>query len=644
MKNIRKKIPSRILALLLVLVLFLAPAVRALTVEQARELLTEYYVDEIPDQVLAQDTVKGIIDALGDPYTAYMDPEEYAAFLASMEDEEIVGIGVTVSQDDSGLLISGILSDSPAEEAGLTVGDIIIEVDGQSTAGQDANIVAGWIRGEEGTQVTITVLHSDGSEEDYTLTRRSVVIPATVSELLDGHIGYFLCETFGEDTPGHFLEGMDAYTDQADDWIVDLRTNGGGSLSAAVTSLGYFLGEGDIVYLRDGNGSYMRYVSTESSQTMYPVIVLTSQWTASASEIYAAAIRDADDGLVIGSRTYGKGVAQLLLDQTTLPDYFSDGSALKVTAYRYFSVNGNTADKIGVIPHLLVSDENAENIAMLLCATVTGGENKGILRLHLGGRRWYINPDEATSGELRPAFTELLEALPPDAELYLGEGYNNWSQITVCEAAEQFGLDYSPRVFSDVADSLYQTEIDTLSTYRILKGCGDGLFHPDDTLTRAELCALLAQVMNYTSSTNESVFSDVPADAWYAPYVNTMQEMGLVKGCGDGQFHPLDVIDHEQLITIMARLADKLNLVFYENDKTGPDENTLADASLSAYSDWAKDSVWLLGKSQHNLLGGEINLLFEPVDELDPSAGTQREEAAALVYSLLSYTGILPVS
>ncbi|NCC57796.1 MAG: S-layer homology domain-containing protein, partial [Synergistales bacterium] len=177
----------------------------------------------------------------------------------------------------------------------------------------------------------------------------------------------------------------------------------------------------------------------------------------------------------------------------------------------------------------------------------------------------------------------------------------------------------------------------------IVKGCGDGLFHPGQTMTRAELCALLAQAMNCAPVTGKSAFADVPEHAWYAPYVNALWEMGLVEGCGDGQFHPLDMIDHEQFITVVARLAARLNMNFYELCQEGPVEDTLADESLAAYSDWAKSSAWLLGKSQLNLFGGEINLLFAPVSELDPTAATLREEAAALLYAVLSYTGILAV-
>lgn len=641
MEKFRKKAFSRTAALLLTLILLLVPAAQALTVEQARELLTEYYVDEIPDQVLNQPTVEDIVLALGDPYTQYMTAEEYSEFTASMQDEVVVGIGVSLMADEAGLRAAGVFSGSSAAEAGLQAGDIITAVDGKSTAGEIIDMAAGWIRGEEGTQVTVTVLHADGTEQDYTLTRKRVVIPATTSEEVDDHICYIVCDTFGSETLGHFQEAMDTYADGTDHWIVDLRGNPGGDVAAASNSLGLFLGQGPMVYLRDGQGSYSAYFSFQDSQTMYPVMILTSPWTASASEIFSSALRDMGDGLLIGSRTFGKGVAQVVLDQDAIPDYFEDGSAIKITAYRYFSPNGNTADQIGVIPHLLVPYEDAANVAYLLCAETPASDNLGMLRIHLGSWRWYLDLDQAAEEENRTAMRELLEALPPEAELFRGRGGTNWSEITAAEIADSLGLDFTPRTFADAAGSGYQTEINTLKTYDMVKGCGDGRYHPERSLTRAELCALLAQVMNLKLSEGASAFADVPESAWYAPYVSALYEMGLVRGCGDGLFHPGEVLDHEQFITVMARLSARLNASFYAAAKQGPEAETLAEPEFSAYSDWARDSVWLLGNSQQNPLGGEINLLFDAVDELDPDTATLRGEAAALVYSILTYTGIL---
>jgi len=639
--TVRKPPLKRLISVFLLLVLLLAPGAQALTLEEARALLTQYYVDEIPEQVLRRETIEDVILALGDPYTQYLSPEEYEAFLSSMKDEVVVGIGVSLGGHESGLLIMGTFSGSPAQEAGLAAGDVILSVDGQSTAGENYETAASRIRGEAGTQVTISVLHPDGSLRQYTLTRRPVVIPATTSEQTDGHVCHIVCNTFGAETVGHFWEGIDTYGGSTDCWIVDLRANTGGDVAAATDSLGFFLGEGRMVSLRDGDGMYSGFYSHQASQTMYPLLVLTSRFTASAAEIFVSAVRDYRSGLVIGSRTFGKGVAQIMLDRNTAPDYFDDGSALKITAFRYFSAAGNTADKVGVIPHLLVSEERAADIARLLSASDPLEQTGGTLRVHLGSWRWHINLDQALSEGLRPAFIELLEALPPETELFRGLDGGEWAATTVGELASLNGLAITPRAFADAADSPYQLEINTLRTYAIVRGCGDGLYHPEKAMTRAELCALLAQALNLTPQTGEGAFADVPADAWYAPWVNAMGELGLVQGVGGGLFRPADSMSHEQFITVMARLAARLNVSFYESDLQGPDGETPADSSLAAYSGWAKDAVWLLGKSPRNPLGGELNLLFAPVADIDPAAATCRDEAAALLYSVLVYTGIL---
>lgn len=638
MERFRMKKFTRLFTLILALALLLAPFAQALTLDQARELLTEFYVDPIPEQTLEQPTIQDIILALGDPYTQYMTSEEYAAFVSSMQDQVVVGIGISVEQDQLGLKITGVFSGSSADRAGLVPGDIIISVDGKITAGQKSDVATSWVRGEEGTMVTIGVLHTDGTDQNYVLTRRPVIIPATSASAVDGHICYIVCDTFGTETEQHFEDSLNTYQKQTDHYILDLRGNLGGDIAAAADSLGLFLGGGNMVYLRDGAGDYYRYASDSTSQVLYPVIVLSSGWTASSSEIFASAIRDYGAGIVVGSRTYGKGVAQVILDQNSMPDYFADGSALKVTAYRFFSPQGNTADQIGVIPNLLVSDETAADIAWLISLSDFGSNNRGIIRFKMAGWWWYADP--AAAGELKPAFTELLEALPPETEVYTGLGNGNWESIAPAELAAQYGLDYTPRTFSDAAGSDYETAIDTLRTFELVKGCGDGLYHPEKTLTRAELCALISQVLNCKAAENAAPFADVPQNAWYAPYVAQAYGLGLVEGCGDGLFHPDDVLDHEQFITVMARLSAWLNLGFYEAEKQGPEAGALDDASFSAYSDWAKDSVWLLGKSQRNPIGGEYNLLYAPVDEISPDGATLREEAAALVYSILTYTGV----
>ncbi len=628
----------RLSVFMLLLALLVVPA-HALTAGQAADLLERYYIDPLPARVLEQTSVEEMLAALGDPYTEYFDATAYAAFLDSMRDSVTYGIGVTMQLTDGEILITGVLSGLGAEKAGIQAGDIITAVDGQSTEGATLDTVRTWISGVEGTVVQITV-RRDGISHTYAVTRVKVVVPATDTVLVDGHIGYITSDSFGPETLGHFLEGVETYDDQADRWVVDLRFNGGGDVDASVQSAGVFTGGGELAYLRDSDGNYGVYTSASGELTLDPVVVLTSRYTASSAEIFSSIVRDRQAGLLVGERTFGKGVAQILLDGTEMPGYFSDGSAFKMTAYRIYSPAGTTSDKVGVIPHLLVDSQWTEGVGYLLSDSNPKGDTLGKLRLDLGWR-WYIDLETALGDDFRPAFTALLEAIPASAPLWIGTGGpDGWRRITSAQAATEYGLaDYRSRDFTDTADSPYAGAISSLATYALVEGVGDGLFHPEEGLTRGQLCVLLARALRY-ESTGQGTFPDVDAQAYYASAVEAMYAAGLVTGGPDGLFHPDDPIDHQQYITILARVAKRLSIQF--TPELAGDYAAADHPALSAYPKWAREHVWLLDGSQTNPLGMGISLLWEELTAIDPTATTTRAEAAAGLYNLLAYTGILP--
>ena len=623
---------ARPLAMTVALTLTLTSAASALTPEQAGQLLTDYYIDEVPQSVLKQATVQKMVEALGDPYTQYFTAEEYAQFNSSMEDTNLVGIGVSMLAVQEGLLIQRVYSDTPAADGGLQAGDLIIAVDGKVITKDHLLVAASWIQGEAGTQVSVTYLR-DGAEHTVTLTRRAVTLPATYSELLDGHIGYIDCDTFGGDTLDHFLDGLGTYGSQADHWIVDLQDNGGGMVDAAASTAACFTGDELSFYFRDKDKIIYPVTTSVKQQTTAPVIVLTNENTASASELFAAAIRDSNAGLVVGGRTYGKGVAQTVFDQQVLPDYFPDGDALKVTVYRLFSSVGTTTNTIGVFPHLLVDSAIAPAVAFLLSGT-SPEDTGNTMRIDFGWK-WYVDLDTALSPDYRDAFVALLEALPETASVLEGTGgADGWTATTAAALAQKYGLtEYQPRTFSDIADSPYRQEIQLLATYEVLQGDGSGAFRPTEGLTRAQLCALLAQALHCKEYTGASQFSDVAEDSWYASPVNALAKLGLVNGVGNGQFDPDAPVDHQQFITMMARLGRQLNLSLDLTASSQP-ENALDAPQLADYADWAKDSVWLLGEVS--------SLLWDEPEDIVPTAPATREEAAALTSSLLVHTGILP--
>ena len=180
---------ARLLALFLGLSLALSPVAAALTPEQAGQLLDLYYIDDVPEEVLEQPTISAMLEALGDPYTQYFTPEEYALFTSSMSDTQLAGIGVFSLVTESGALIQRVYEDTPAGEAGLLAGDLITAVDGVSTAGLNTEEVADLLRGEPGTRVRVTYLR-EGERHTVYLTRAAVTIPTAYTELWNGRIGY----------------------------------------------------------------------------------------------------------------------------------------------------------------------------------------------------------------------------------------------------------------------------------------------------------------------------------------------------------------------------------------------------------------------------------------------------------------------
>ncbi len=628
----------RLTAAALALALLAVPTAQALTVDQAAELIETLYVDQVPASVLEQPTIDDMLQALGDPYTQYFTAQEYDAFNASMSDTSLVGVGIVFNLTDDGLLLSRVLEGSPAETGGLQGGDLIIAVDGRSVLGADTETVTGWIQGKEGTKVSLTYLR-EGHEQTVRLTRALVVAAATTSRLVDGHIGYITCTAFGSETVGHFEEAIETYGDKADVWVVDLRSNLGGATRAATDAAGLFTGPGEMTYMRDNEDIYGVYYHSGDAATLWPVIVLVDQHSASSSEIFASAIRDRNAGIVVGTRTYGKGVAQTVVDQDSMPDYFPDGDALKVTSHRFYSPAGNTTDQVGVIPDLLVDADSIDDVAYLLAAS-PAGDTSGELRVDIRWR-WRVDLADAASPEYCDAFAALLDALPDSTDLWLGTGGpDGWKRTTSSTLAKQYGLALTPG-FPDAADSAYPEFLDLLQTYDLIQGKDDGLFHPSDTLTRAELCQLLAVALNCFVPDNTNPFSDVPADAWYAPAVTAMSNMSLVDGVGGGFFRPEDPVDHQQLITILARLAQRLNMSFARAAKELPDDLTQLPG-MAQYSPWAQSGVWYLAYSQQGYFGNTLSLLWDEPGAIDPTASATRDEAAFLLCRLLTHTGILP--
>ena len=452
-----KRFFRRLTAFLLILLLTVTSA-SALTVDEALELLDRYFVYEIPEEARNAETLDELFALLGDRYTCYMTAEEYDSFLRGVEGvQELVGIGVSVRLTADGIYVDEVLAGGSALSAGIRAGDLIVEVDGVSCVPADDSHRA-MIAGEEGTLVALTVVR-EGVAFRYTLPRWRVVVPNTEFDLVDGSIGWIDCNSFGSDTGISMMRGISAYEGLTDAWVLDLRGNSGGYTDAAITMLGLFSGPGVYLYLRDRGGLTQGYVYSDPVRSEDPLVVLVDGSSASASEAVAAGIRDSGRGIVIGKRTFGKGVAQIVMDGETDPLLFGE-DALKVTAYRFYSQGTNTTDLIGVIPMLELDSSVAEQVARALCGRFRDDlSTDGQLMLRLAGQYFFLDMEDLPSD----AASAFLSALPPGAQLWVGSDGFMWKEIDPADAAELLGAEYAPRRFDDVADSPYAFEINTLA-------------------------------------------------------------------------------------------------------------------------------------------------------------------------------------
>lgn len=314
-----------------------------------KEIKDNYYKD-VDMKALEEGVYYGMMDSLGDPYSTYYSQEEIEKV---MEESEGIyyGIGAYVSFDTEKdvAVISGIISGTPAEEAGLQADDIIYKVDGVETLGMSTNDVVKLIRGEEHTTVVVTVIR-EGEDDflDIEVERRKIESPTVNYEMKEGDIGYIRITEFDDVTTDQFTEAMAVLKGQGmKGLILDLRSNGGGNFSTCVDIAQQLLPEGLIVYTEDKYGEREEYYCDGRREFDKPLVVLVNGYTASASEILTGAIKDHGIGTIMGTTTFGKGIVQAILS-------LRDGSAVKVTISKYFTPSGQNIHEIGIEPDIEV--------------------------------------------------------------------------------------------------------------------------------------------------------------------------------------------------------------------------------------------------------------------------------------------------
>jgi len=317
------------------------------TLGEVWQSLQEYYVNEdaLDPEELAQGAIDGLLEALGDPYTSYLDPEmyelEWSAFEGSYE-----GIGAFVTMEDGELIIVSPIAGGPAEEKGVKAGDSVLEVDGEPTAGLTLTEALLRIRGPEGTWVTLLVLHDgETTPVEIEILRREIQLESVSLEMLTDEIARIHITHFSQNTHEEFVDVLnEAYASGAEGIVLDLRNNPGGYLHVVVDVAGEFFDGGIVLYQENADGTVEEEeASSGGLATDLPVVVLVDEGSASASEVLAGALQDRDRAQLVGTVTYGKGSVNLILE-------LSNGSALYVTTARWLTPDGHLIEGLGLTP------------------------------------------------------------------------------------------------------------------------------------------------------------------------------------------------------------------------------------------------------------------------------------------------------
>jgi carboxyl-terminal processing protease len=300
--------------------------------------------------------ISGALGAVKDKYTVFLSPKDYAEINDSLDPPQFGGVGLTYDIDDKtkDIHVQNVIPDGPAEKAGVLNEDLITQINGQAVpdliAGKapdaQTKLIQGLLRGDPGTKVTLTVDRA-GQPQSFTVTRATIHSPSVLGKLLPSGIGWVQLSVFGADTGRELdaeLHRLD--TQGAKAFILDLRSNGGGYLNAAVDVSSKFIPTGPIVTVESRAGTDTEYDAENTAISPRPLAVLVNHYTASASEITAGAIQDSGVGEIIGTRTYGKGVVQSIFP-------LGDGSAVKITTARYLTPHGRDINSIGIQPEIL---------------------------------------------------------------------------------------------------------------------------------------------------------------------------------------------------------------------------------------------------------------------------------------------------
>ncbi len=346
--------------------------------EQVKEMLAERHVSGIEEDEFQSNTIEGLLEEIGDPYSDYFTAKEWESFQNGIA-QQYVGVGIRISQDDQGIYVVEVFEGSPAMEGGMLPGDYIVAVNETSMAGRTLEELTERVMGLENTAVTLTVLR-DGEEQELRMIRKPITVPSVSGAWFEREaVGYIKVSSFSLNANLAFDQLMSQYeAGGMKALLLDLRDNPGGYLNTAKLLARHFIDEGVLIHTRnrDQKDEPVRIVLGKQAQV--PVYVLVNGGSASASEVLAGALQDYGVAEVIGTQTFGKGSVQ----QSYM---LADGSVLKITVEEYYTPNNHKVNQVGITP----DQEVYGTVSQLLVALRAAGANE--LTMQIGHTGWSVN-------------------------------------------------------------------------------------------------------------------------------------------------------------------------------------------------------------------------------------------------------------
>ncbi len=317
---------------------------------QVLDMVESYYVKPVTRKELIDNSIKGMIEQL-DPHSTYLTPEDYKEMQVDTSGK-FSGIGIEISLDQGRLTCVSPIEDTPADKAGMLAGDIILEIDGESTQDMTLMDAVKRIRGKKGSTVNLLILHKDSNKpKEIAIVRGTIPIVSVKTQSLEDGYLYLRLTKFHESTTKNMREEIAAYqkTHTLKGIVLDLRNNPGGLLGQAVSVSDTFIDDGIIVYIQGKDKANRKdfFAAKNPNEIKVPLVVLINAGSASASEIVAGALQDHKRALIVGERSFGKGSVQTIVPM-------ADGSAIKLTTALYYTPNGRSIQAKGIEPDLRI--------------------------------------------------------------------------------------------------------------------------------------------------------------------------------------------------------------------------------------------------------------------------------------------------